>query len=363
MKKYVQCPRCELNYITTPSDKYCKVCMREMKGEGGQDDVEMCSVCNENPALPGRDICLFCLKEMNAQAAESVGAASDDSGDGDGEQVTPRSLTDMDDVGSMDEIQMLPEETDGEYTKMAGEMTSLEGMQEDEANEDGEEKPMDIFGDHWENHFAHIAADWRARVKDGDVVLIPGDISWAMQLERAVPDLQKIGALPGRKVLIKGNHDYWWNSVSKLRRVLPEGMSALQHDALDMGDFVVCGTRGWMFPTGDAPLAPEDERILNRELLRLDMAISAAEKLAQGQKPIVVMLHYPPLLLTVLDTPFTQVLARHRVHTVVYGHLHGAGIRAGFNGEHEGIHYRLTSCDALGFRLTEVPLMTTISNS
>ena len=86
----------------------------------------------------------------------------------------------------------------------------------------GEEKPMDIFGDHWENHFAHIAADWRARVKDGDVVLIPGDISWAMQLERAVPDLQKIGALPGRKVLIKGNHDYWWNSISRLRRVLPE---------------------------------------------------------------------------------------------------------------------------------------------
>ena len=86
----------------------------------------------------------------------------------------------------------------------------------------GEEKPMDIFGDHWENHFAHIAADWRARVKDGDVVLIPGDISWAMQLERAVPDLQKIGALPGRKVLIKGNHDYWWNRGigSKLSLVL-----------------------------------------------------------------------------------------------------------------------------------------------
>jgi len=85
----------------------------------------------------------------------------------------------------------------------------------------GEEKPMDIFGDHWENHFAHIAADWRTRVKDGDVVLIPGDISWAMQLECAVPDLQKIGALPGRKVLIKGNHDYWWNSISRLRRGFP----------------------------------------------------------------------------------------------------------------------------------------------
>ena len=113
MKKYVQCPRCELNYITTPGDKYCKVCMREMKGEGGQDDVEMCSVCNENPALPGRDIIKYFLNEINPQSAESDCAAYDDSADGHGEQVTPRSLTDMDDVGSMDEIQMLPEETDG----------------------------------------------------------------------------------------------------------------------------------------------------------------------------------------------------------------------------------------------------------
>ena len=227
----------------------------------------------------------------------------------------------------------------------------------------GEEKPMDIFGAKWENYLEKIFADWNAKVTDDDVVMIGGDISWAMDLPEALEDIAALCPLKGKKVLIRGNHDYWWNSVSKLRRVLPEGMSALQHDALDMGDFVVCGTRGWMFPAGDAPLAPEDERILNRELLRLDMAICAAEKLAQGQKPIVVMLHYPPLLLTVLDTPFTQVLARHRVHTVVYGHLHGAGIRAGFNGEHEGIHYRLTSCDALGFRLTEVPLMTTISNS
>ena len=218
----------------------------------------------------------------------------------------------------------------------------------------GEEKPMDIFGDQWENHFAHIAADWRARVKDGDVVLIPGDISWAMQLECAVPDLQKIGALPGRKVLIKGNHDYWWNSVSKLRRVLPEGMSALQHDALDMGDFVVCGTRGWMFPTGDAPLAPEDERILNRELLRLDMAICAAEKLAQGQKPIVVMLHYPPLTDGNRDNEMTRILKVYGVHTVVYGHLHGAAICGAFQGEQDGIRYRLVSCDSLGLRLCPI---------
>lgn len=148
MRKYVQCPRCELNYITTPGDKYCKVCMREMKGDAGQDEVEMCSVCNENAALPGRDVCLFCLKEMNAAAAVSQGSGNasdqDDTADGE-EQVAPRSLTDMDDVSSMDEIQMLPEETDGEYTKMAGEMTSLEGMQEEEADdEDEDEEEEDV---------------------------------------------------------------------------------------------------------------------------------------------------------------------------------------------------------------------------
>lgn len=227
----------------------------------------------------------------------------------------------------------------------------------------GEKKPMNVFGDHWENHFARISEDWRARVGAEDVVLIPGDISWAMQLERAVEDLRDIGALPGKKVIIKGNHDYWWSGISKLRRVLPPSMTAIQHGAVDFGEFVVCGTRGWMFPTGDTPLAAEDERILSRELLRLEMALTEAEKLAQGQKPIVVMLHYPPLLLTQLDTPFTQVLSRHIVHTVVYGHLHGAGIRAGFHGTHEGIRYLLTSCDALGFRLAEVPLSSGQDNS
>ncbi len=220
----------------------------------------------------------------------------------------------------------------------------------------GEEKPMDIFGDHWENHFAHIAEDWRTRVQPEDIVLIPGDISWAMQLEQAVPDLQSIGALPGCKVLIKGNHDYWWSSLAKLQRVLPADMTALQHNAADLGEMVVCGTRGWMFSTAEETLTPENERILKRELLRLDMALTSAEKLANGSKPIVVMLHYPPLYDAMRQTPFTEVLLRHPVHTVVYGHLHGSGIRAGFTGMQDGIRYMLTSCDALGFRLAEVPM-------
>lgn len=220
----------------------------------------------------------------------------------------------------------------------------------------GDDKPMEVFGPHWEGHFARISEDWRSRVEDGDLVLIPGDISWAMQLRQAVPDLCAIGALPGRKLLIKGNHDYWWSSLSRVREVLPEGMTALQHSAVDVGPWVVCGTRGWVFPTGDEPLPEEDRRICDRELLRLEMALQEARRLAGEEKPIVAMLHYPPLYDAQRDTAFTGLLTRWGVHTVVYGHLHGAGIRAGWNGIHNGVRYYLTSCDSLNFALKEIDM-------
>ena len=219
----------------------------------------------------------------------------------------------------------------------------------------GQEKPMDVFGDHWEGHFDRIAADWRARVTEEDAVLIPGDISWAMQLSDAVPDLAAIGALPGRKILTKGNHDYWWGGIGQVRRALPEGMTALQHDAADLGDVVVTGIRGWAFPTEEAPLSPEDGRIFARELIRLELALDAAQRAAAG-RPILLMMHYPPLYQTERDTPFTRLIGKYPVHTVVYGHLHGAGIKAGFTGCWNGVRYMLTSCDALGFTLAQVDL-------
>lgn len=219
----------------------------------------------------------------------------------------------------------------------------------------GDDKPMDVFGGHWEHHFDRICASWHGLVSEDDVVLIPGDVSWAMQLRDALPDLQAIGALPGRKLLVKGNHDYWWGGIGLVRRALPEGMQAIQHNAVDLGCCVVCGTRGWAYPTQEAPLSQEEKRIFDRELLRLEMALQEAVKLAQG-KPIVVMLHYPPLYSMDRDTPFTALLEKFSVHTVVYGHLHGAGIKAGFNGVHHGIRYMLTSCDSLDFSLAEVLL-------
>jgi len=141
----------------------------------------------------------------------------------------------------------------------------------------GDDKPMDVFGGQWEDHFLRISQDWRGRVGETDVVLIPGDISWAMQLRDAVADLTAIGALPGRKVLVKGNHDYWWNGVTQVRSALPEGMSVLQHSAIDLEEAVVCGTRGWTIPTKDAPLPPEEWKIYQRELLRLNQGKATGE--------------------------------------------------------------------------------------
>jgi hypothetical protein len=139
---FEKCPRCDLNYITA-SEKYCKVCMREMKGDSAHDEIEMCSVCSENPVLPGRDICLFCLKEMGNQNAAS--ASHDDSNDGE-EQVNTRALTDLDDVSSMDEIPEVDNELPaGEFEKMAGEISSLESMREEEAEDDEDEDEDDMM--------------------------------------------------------------------------------------------------------------------------------------------------------------------------------------------------------------------------
>ena len=124
----------------------------------------------------------------------------------------------------------------------------------------GDKKPMDVFGAHWERHFERICADWQSRVKPEDIVLIPGDISWAMQLSDALNDLREIAKLPGTILLLRGNHDYWWSSLSQLRACLPENMHAVQNDAFDAGDCVFCGTRGWTIPLGQNATA-QDEKL------------------------------------------------------------------------------------------------------
>src|SRR5690554_4132578 len=130
-------------------------------------------------------------------------------------------------------------------------------------------KPMDVFGGNWEGHPNAFFDGWRETVEEGDLVLVPGDVSWAMRLEEALPEL------PGRKVLLRGNHDYWWPSISKLRRALPEGMYAIQNDALALDGVVVSGTRGWVCP-GSRVFTEEDERVYLREVERLSLSLDAA---------------------------------------------------------------------------------------
>lgn len=209
-----------------------------------------------------------------------------------------------------------------------------------------EQKPMNVFGQQWDRHFDVIRDNWLSRVGQEDIVLIPGDISWAMQLTDALDDLHVIGELPGRKLLLRGNHDYWWSSIGKVRDALGANTYALQNDALLLGNHVFCGTRGWLLPLPQTPLSSEDEKIYQRELLRLEMSLARGEQLG---KPLIVMTHFPPLLSDGESTGFTQLLEKYPVTDVVYGHLHGVGIRNAYQGVRRGICYRLVSCDSIGF--------------
>ncbi|MBO2517853.1 MAG: phosphohydrolase [Clostridiales bacterium] len=209
----------------------------------------------------------------------------------------------------------------------------------------GDNKPMDVFGGHWTGHFDRISADWQEKVGEEDVVLIPGDISWAMQLENALPDLQMIGRLPGIKIILRGNHDYWWSTVTRVRECLPEKMYALQNDALKIGDIVFCGTRGW----GSTETA-DDRKIYKRELMRLEMSLERA-RLLEGE--MIVLCHYPPVDENGNATEVSELISRYPVSHVVYGHLHGVGINV-FNGEAEGINYHCVACDQIGFKLAQI---------
>lgn len=211
----------------------------------------------------------------------------------------------------------------------------------------GADKPMNVFGDRWEGHFERISQDWLSRVQSDDVVLIPGDISWAMQLQDALPDLRAIGELPGRKILLRGNHDYWWSGITRLRGVLPKDMYAIQNDALLLEGTAFCGTRGWTLP-GSGTTA-EDEKIYCRELQRLEMSLERAMKLHAER--LVVMCHYPPLGEGGAETPVSRLLVRYPVDDVVYGHLHGPSLRSAVNGFAYGMRFHCVSCDGLQFQL------------
>ena len=206
------------------------------------------------------------------------------------------------------------------------------------------EKPMDVFGEAWRGHTEKLERNWRETVSSEDLVLIPGDISWAMQLQAALPDLSFIGDLPGKKVLLKGNHDYWWSAIGRVRATLPAGMRALQNDSIVEAGIGICGSRGWLCP-GNSNFSQDDEKIYLRELDRLTLSL---QSLPQVETKIA-MLHFPPFSDKDRASGFTERLEAAGVKIAVYGHLHGEANRYAFEGEKNGVYYHCVAADKLDF--------------
>lgn len=211
------------------------------------------------------------------------------------------------------------------------------------------DKPMDIFGEHWRNHAEKMALNWDGMVADDDVVLCPGDLSWAMKLTEAQADLAWIGERPGLKILVKGNHDLWWNAIGKVRASIPGSCIALQNDCYDVGPLVIAGSRCWTAP-GSYDYTEHDEKIYLRELERLRLSLDKAKEIAEG-RPIIAAIHYPPFTVKQENTKFADLLEQYPVKICVYGHLHGEkSFRYAFEGERNGITYMMLSCDYLNFK-------------
>ncbi len=214
-------------------------------------------------------------------------------------------------------------------------------------------KPMDIFGEVWSNYLDEISAYWEENIADEDLVLIAGDISWAMTLDAVKPDLNYISGFKGKKVLLRGNHDYWWHSISALRGILPYGVYAVQNDCLRFGDVLVCGSRGWTTPENGI-FTDQDKKIYDREIIRLRLSLQDMAKKRTDADKIVVMMHFPPFNSRFEDSPFTDLCKEYKVDAVVYGHLHGKNSRVKRSLNKDGIEYLLTSCDMIANKPVKV---------
>ncbi len=230
-----------------------------------------------------------------------------------------------------------------------------------------ENKSMDIFGPQWEAHAQKIASNWKSIVQPTDLVLIPGDLSWALKLEEVVPDLQWVHELPGTKVMIKGNHDYWWGSLSKIAPILPPSIHLIQNNVFNWKDVTIGGARLWDTPEysfgtfteyRENPKAkkedPEElvqeelsQKIFDRELERLKMSLKGLNPEARLR---LAMTHYPPIGADLEPSRAAQILEQHQIEVCVFGHLHNIKANQPLFGAARGVRYILASCDYIHFQ-------------
>lgn len=219
------------------------------------------------------------------------------------------------------------------------------------------DKPMDVFGPRWANYMDKLKENWCSAVGEDDYVVVPGDISWATYLDQVYEDFRFIHELPGKKIISKGNHDYWWTTRSKMERYVSENgfssISFMHNNSFSIEGVTICGTRGWEIP-GETGFSAEDERIYQRELQRLELSLQRGKSdissnPAFADNVIVAALHYPPYDSRGEYSGFIDIMKKYDVQLCIYGHLHGDACRDAVEGMLDGIMFRLVAADHLGF--------------
>ena len=214
-------------------------------------------------------------------------------------------------------------------------------------------KPMNIFGTNWENYEEKIKRDWLKKVTKEDYVILPGDFSWAMYLEETIKDFEFINQLPGKKILLKGNHDYWWTTITNMRKFLEENnfenIDFLHNNSYEIEGKIIVGTRGWILSEES-----EDKRLTKREADRLELSIMNGIKEYGNEKEIIAFMHYPPITKNYQNTEYINVLKKYNIKKCYYGHLHSISIQDALEGIIDGIEYKLVSSDGVDFKLTKI---------
>lgn len=221
-----------------------------------------------------------------------------------------------------------------------------------------ENKPMSIFGDNWKGHEEKIKQDWKEKVKENDLVILPGDFSWSTYLKDTYDDFTYLNELPGKKILLKGNHDYWWTTVTSMRKFLKENhfenIDFVYNSAYEYENYIIAGTRGW-----GQNEEGEDKKLLKRESARLEFSLKEAQKLNENQeKEIIVFLHYPPIINSNIVnnemSEFVRIMKEYNIKRCYYGHLHSSSIKEAVQGQYYGIDFKLVSADGLDFKLLKI---------
>ncbi|MEE1530578.1 MAG: metallophosphoesterase [Clostridia bacterium] len=216
-----------------------------------------------------------------------------------------------------------------------------------------QDKPMSIFGENWEGHSEKIKNNWISKVKPEDTVVLPGDFSWAMYLQDTYKDFEYLNSLPGKKLLLKGNHDYWWTTVTNMRNFLEENkfknIDFIYNNSYLVENKILTGTRGWNLLDTE-----NSSKMIKRESIRLQLAIEDGIKKYGDDKEIIVFMHYPPISNTNKKSDFLKILKQYDIKRCYYGHLHGKSHQDAVEGIVDGIEFKLISADYLNFDVIKV---------